>query len=653
LWRRWHQLDRSVRRRIVVAASVLGFLIVVPIVASIPIGTYAIVRSVQGRSHLITAERALRDQRAVDATVSFGRAAQSFRAARKLLDFPLFAPARWLPLLSPQIRGASAIVRSGELSARAGVEATGAIAVEPQGWALNKGAVDLGHVRVAAAAAKAAVPYAEQALAALDAAPRRGLLSPIRSARRQAEALIVPALDGLRKASEGLERLPGLLGESGTKRYVIAFVNPAELRGTGGFFGYFTILEAKGGRFTLTKSGRPTEEFEPLFSDADVPEWFAEAYGRYGATRMWQQVNMSPDFPTVAKAIARRAAPDGRPADGVIQIDPAGIAALLELAGDVRWGPQRVAVTSKNVERILQHGIYTGLRDRRVRGRLTGELVDAAFNKALGQRLPVKEKALEALGTAASQGHIQVYASDPLDQGALSRMGLTSELRRVGDASDVLGVVSSNAVGNKIDWFLRRRIAYHVVLDPRSGSATGELRAEFDNAAPSKRQPRIVIESKAPDITQAGTNRQIVVLVRPSGDQVLAVERDGQPRRLLATKEGTLSGFHGSIDVPPNNTGVLEARFRTPGALRGSRNSSLTYRLHILHQPTVVDDVYQVSVETPPGWAVTGQPSFTGSLDRDLVMEVTMRRTGRAGGLVETFIKGPGRLLKGLVARIF
>lgn len=651
VWRWWHVRSRTTRRRIALAVLAVALATAAVVVASAVVGAVVLVRSLDGRDRLADGVRALRDQRAADARVLFGRAHASFRGARTLVDLPLFAPARRVPLLSRQLYAASAIATAGELASRAGAEATGAIEVAPEGWAVRNGAVDLDAVRTAAAAARAALPHARRAVDVLEASPRTWLVPPLRSARDQARALMRPATEGLRIASEGLDRLPSMLGAERPKRYVIAFVNPSELRGTGGFFGYFTILEARDGRMRLVEGGRPTEEFAPLFADGDVPSWFRDAYGRYGATRMWQQVNMSPDFPTVARAIARKASPDGRPADGVIQIDPAGVSALLDLAGDIRIGREGRVVNARNVQRVLGYSIYRSVPDRRNRGRVTGQLIDAAFDKALSRRVEVGSRTLDVLGGAAARGHLQVYATDPLDEGALARIGLSGEVARVGGASDVLGVYSANGVGNKIDWFLRREIDYRAVLDPRTGAVTGEVKASFRNLAPTEKEPRVMIASRAPDIPGSGTNRQIVVFARPGGDQLVSATRDERPIGLLPAREASLAGFHSHIDVPSRRVGTLTAAFRTPGGLRGSGDTR-TYRLHVLHQPTTVPDVVRVSLQTPPGWAVTGRTTYSGALDRDLVLDVTLRRE-RPGGVVEALFRGPARLAKRILRSIF
>ena len=57
-------------------------------------------------------------------------------------------------------------------------------------------------------------------------------------------------------ATELLRVVPGLLGGDETRRYLVVFITPAELRGAGGFVGSYAELEAVDGDVDLVRSGR-------------------------------------------------------------------------------------------------------------------------------------------------------------------------------------------------------------------------------------------------------------------------------------------------------------------------------------------------------------------------------------------------------------
>ena len=64
------------------------------------------------------------------------------------------------------------------------------------------------------------------------------------------------ALPDAELAIQAVRLAPGLFGGEGQRHYYIAFTQPAESRGLGGFVGNFGELTAVDGDVELTRSGR-------------------------------------------------------------------------------------------------------------------------------------------------------------------------------------------------------------------------------------------------------------------------------------------------------------------------------------------------------------------------------------------------------------
>ncbi|MGH2669583.1 MAG: DUF4012 domain-containing protein, partial [bacterium] len=222
------------------------------------------------------------------------------------------APAKLVPVVGRQLKAAHGLARAGVASAGAGVEAARALDAKPPGGWISNGQVDVEAVRRAAAALSKAAPLATEAFVTVEETPGSFLFPPLARARATAVERMTSAHSSIEKAAAGLAAAPGMLGADGPKRYLVLFSNLAELRGTGGFYGFHAFLTADHGRISIGEPGRPRDDLPPLSSvEESAPDWFRETWGPRGAFGLWQDLNLSSDFPTVASIAARAAGTDG------------------------------------------------------------------------------------------------------------------------------------------------------------------------------------------------------------------------------------------------------------------------------------------------------------------------------------------------------
>src|SRR5439155_6307005 len=125
-------------------------------------------------------------------------------------------------------------------------------------------------------------------------------------------------------------------GGHGTRTYLLVVQNNAESRATGGFIGSFGLLTADDGKLHISRLLRTSAWNNAVRANpdpkADAPADYRARYGQFQPERTLQNVNLSPDFPSVAKVLASLAPQAGLPAvDGVLAVDPVGLAALLQL----------------------------------------------------------------------------------------------------------------------------------------------------------------------------------------------------------------------------------------------------------------------------------------------------------------------------------
>lgn len=157
------------------------------------------------------------------------------------------------------------------------------------------------------------------------------------------------------------------------------------------------------------------------------------------------------------------------PLDGTIFVDPFALAELLEATGPVTVPVLGRTLVADGVVEFLTNQAYSIYEGGAVRKEALGLAARAILRRFL--TVAPAEAALRSLVDAASGGHIVLHAADPEVQAAFELAGVAGELG--GTEGDFLGVFASNAAGNKVDYYVDRRIRYEVTLGAGGGATLG------------------------------------------------------------------------------------------------------------------------------------------------------------------------------------
>src|SRR6202042_3644199 len=136
--------------------------------------------------------------------------------------------------------------------------------------------------------------------------------------------------DGAGRAVGAAKVLGALGGGDLIRHYFIAFMSPSESRSYDGFVGSYGLLTADDGHISLSLSGQ-SSDLEALLPPGGatlrgVPDFLAR-YGKFDAGEFVRDATYSPDFPTVASVLSQEyEQTGGAPVDGVLAIDPYGLA---------------------------------------------------------------------------------------------------------------------------------------------------------------------------------------------------------------------------------------------------------------------------------------------------------------------------------------
>jgi hypothetical protein len=588
----------------------------------------------QGRSALVSAKELLAEGDTVGAAAAFDRARTRFADALEETDGPWLGVAGLVPVLGRTPDVVHAVAEAGVRVAAAGsslsdaVEGIGGVAA----IAPSRGRIPIEPIRQLAPSVDQAAREISAAVATLEGAPRTLVIGAVAAARDEAEAELRSLDDLLGTASSVLDGLPAFLGEDGPRRYFFGAQNPAELRGTGGVVGAYAILTVDEGTLSFSRF-QPIQSL-PMLSLEEAPspsEEYSRNYDEFrGEGRFWLAINLTPDFPTAARAIVEAyAIAEGERLDGVILADPFALAALMRLTGPTTVPGLEVTLTADQVVAFTANEAYALLTEPEARKRLLGAVAESVVDRFLeGGDLDAGD--LRSLARTAGEGHLLVYSEDSGIQSALEATGAGGALPPAG--GDLLAVVENSSGGNKVDFYEDRSVTYEVWLWS-DGSARATATVRLTNHAPTSGLPKYVL-GPLEGFSEAGESAQIVSVYCGPGCRLERAERDGAR---IGVEEGSELGhtfFRDDSRTPSGATSELGLTWYLPAAWEGGSLGGV-YRLTLVDQPTIRPDAVELIVHLPSGMHVStttptmdtteGVAIWEGTLDGGLEIEVTFR----------------------------
>lgn len=600
-----------------------------------------------GRDHAKAGLSAARDGDTAAARRAFRAAAHDFAAAHDDLNTPLVLPSLAVPYLASNMAAARSLAAIGSDLADAGGDVAGA--VQPSALDVVGGRLPVEEVR-------AITPKLARATEVLDDAERRlqevrddpYLLPKIRDAADDVHRELAKAAAEAGHATLAARLAPALFGADGPRRYLLVVQNNAESRATGGFIGNYGVLTAENGKLHVDRLKRTHEWNEALALSQpalDAPADYTNRYAQFRPDRSLQNVNLSPDFPSVGKVLMALAPDAGvGPVDGVMAVDPAGLAALLELTGPVEVEGWPVPVTAENVVDIALKEEYTAFAETPDRADFLGDIAQAAVEKATSENLGRPPQISKVLGQAAHAGHLVFAFARPDEQRLAEELEIAGQLAAPRD--DSLAVTTSNAGANKIDVYLKRTVDADVKLEPTDDATSADVRTTVSvaltNEAPAEGLPQIVI-GPYNDGFVAGQNRSLFSLYSPLRIDTTTV--DGAPTGFNHQRERGQQVVSTFVDIPSNSTKTVSATLDGNVPLRDG-----WYTLRIDHQATYQVDQVHLSIGVPPSWRIDKavrakidtpqQATATLSLERTTSVRVHIVRS--AGASLWERLNGPG-----------
>ena len=618
---------RFVRRRILFAGLGVSVLAVLAGVGMGVGGVAARTDASSGYQLLLDGLEDLDGGDTVGAAESLRSAAISLKAAHKNLDAVYTQPARLVPVIAQNRRAATDVI--GRAAEAAEAAAATLDLVDLQQLTIINGRVDVDGLALLAVPLGELQATVTELADVLRDADSPWLVAPLHArldrAQRRADQVSQQATALSAVAQQG----PAMLGADRPRRYLLAFTNSAEARATAGLMGNWSELTISNGQLSITASGR-TNDLENGISgpepvNIDMPAEYFARYGKYGAgepsttvrRKFWGNATMTPDMPRVGSAFGQLyETATGRSVDGVIVLDPAGIAALLNVTGSVTVDALGITLSADNAEQFLLLDQYETAESERedVLEFVTAAAVDAV----LTSELPSPPDMIAALSQPALEGHISVWAAEPAEQSMLAIVGIEAALPVFDEErpeTDGLAVVTNNANANKIDSFLQRTVSYSASYSPTNGFVQSTLEVTLTNNAPPSGLTDYVIGNKTG--LPKGSNRTLLSVYSPL--TLVSVTMDGSGIPTEGERELGWNVYTRSADIPPG--GSVTFVFTFDGLVEAGPYA-LAYRPQGLPNP----DELTIDIENSDGDNLV---SFTGTVGRRTLFDADGMRAWR------------------------
>jgi Protein of unknown function (DUF4012) len=570
------------RRKILFGALIFTMLVVIS----------AAYVGIRVRNELIATRSLLTESPTTLTGSSIARADEHLEAAVAELNSPPAKFLRLLPITRQNVVALETVARDTRPvleSAHVLEEVVGNI--ESQGLMVN-GRVDIGLLQ------RLENPLSEQ-IARLSALERSAeqhrsgwLLPPLWD---EIDDLLYRAQELRTSASEahGLVEVAGsLLGGEGKRSYLIVLLNNAELRGAGGIPSGLGTISIFKGDLRLGEFYYAPELAGPRpYARVQAPPDFKRRYGRFWADRtFWVNTTMSSDVPDVAEVAARlfRTIP-GRQVDGVLFADPHGVAALMDSDASIEIPGSKQAIGRAE----LPDYAYSGVYEQEAAG-VVGDRHDAllnlgelAFQEILSGNLGRREQ-LSSMSQAFAGGHLRFVSFDPREQSALDAADASGNLEP--PAEDSLFVTAYNTGANKLDYWGRRSVDHHCIVESAK-AAQCTTQVTVRNIAPDGLPP--VVAGRP-----YGLLTSFLEVYVPEHADLAFVERNGRGTGYFEDRQDGHATIGFNLKLEPGEETTVEVGYDL--ALDGD------FSLEVRPQPLTHPAPLEIAIEIPDGWEARG-----------------------------------------------
>jgi hypothetical protein len=351
-----------------------------------------------------------------------------------------------------------------------------------------------------------------------------------------------------------------LAGADAPKRYMIAFQNSAEARGTGGILGAFAIVEMNKGAFGVIRTGSNAALYSLKDVPVKVPAEFTKLYGKNPA--ILQNSNLSPHFPYGAEIwMGLWKKQFGEQLDGVIAVDPSALSYVLQATGPITLKSGDV-ITSKNVvAETLQKAYKKYETNNDARKQYLVDIMNAAAAKITSGQFS-KVGMAKAIKRGLIENRILMYSRDKAAESQLASVRLGGYLTTA--PNNEFRAVIQNIDASKLDYYLQKA----VTIESKSckNVQQTQVRVKLTNTLKTgKGLPAYVLtraDKGKPSNLVTGQHRFKLFIYGPTNAKLVSVLRENRTNGLGggSTERGRPI-YVADVDLAPGQSENLLANF--------------------------------------------------------------------------------------------
>lgn len=427
-----------------------------------------------------------------------------------------------------------------------------------------------------------------ESLSELKSTNKSFLIPQIAEAEDKLLHVLQPLQSPLQDATTLMPLLPGLLGNSQPRNYLLVFQNPAEMRPQGGLPGSIALVNFTEGKISLNARSTAETDVFGFYMDGVIPI-SPERNDLFPYSNMiMANTTTTPSFEEAALKTATfwEKAEKGL-IDGVIFIDPLALSYVMSSTGPVTLS-NGVILDSSNVVPYLLNEIYFYSDDGAVQDGLYAETVDQIF-----QRLSSGNFDTSSMLTALSQGfrekRISFWSDNAEEQKVLRtfRMGIEPPL--ISEEISEAALLFEDNQGSKMDYYLTQAVETETGYCPGNSSQLVRIKYTLKNNLPidlAGNLPKSLWATSSTYVEQEGGIRMNTYLYLPPGATPLKMKIDGQKVDFSVTKDASNYVIKHNLQIAPQASKEVIVDFELPaGNLR-----KLDLKITPLINPTVINE---------------------------------------------------------------
>ena len=355
---------------------------------------------------------------------------------------------------------------------------------------------------------------------------------------------------------------PILAGTDKPKRYLIAFQNSAEARGTGGILGAYAIVEFKKGSLKVIATGSN----EPLYGSSlekipiDMPDEYKRLYGENPA--ILQNSNLSPHFPYGAEIwLALWKKEFGQSLNGVIAIDPTALSYILRATGPITLNSGEKITSENLVAGTLKDAYKRFEKDNKARKQYLVDIMNATV-KLLNSGEYSKLKMAQAIRDGIVANRILFYSTDESAQKKLSETRLGGFMSLEGN--NEFRTVIQNIDAGKLDYYLDRSVEIESKSCEKDRQTQVRIRVTNTLKTGVGLSPYVLtrLDKGKPASLVTGAHRFKVFIYGPTNARLVSVSRENRTADLGgASVERKRPIYVADVDLAPGASEELLANF--------------------------------------------------------------------------------------------